>query len=150
MRIQAYGYLRGDEQVAVVESDVTERRFVAAYRTGETVTGVLAVGVPPRTIRPWRQAIATHTPGTTHWRPTRSRPTHTGHGPKEDPHLLLQLPDRSDVTPARRGRSQPSTRHTEAHPCPERTRRSPRHRIPCHRGWAPWWRPSPSPESLAR
>ncbi|MFE9885754.1 hypothetical protein [Streptomyces scopuliridis] len=60
MRIQAYGYPRDHEQVAFMEGDLTERRYVAAYRTGETLTGVLAVGVPPKAIYP-------HPPGTTHW-----------------------------------------------------------------------------------
>jgi NADPH-dependent 2,4-dienoyl-CoA reductase/sulfur reductase-like enzyme len=58
MKIQAYGYLRGHDEVAVVEGDLAERRFVAAYRTGERLTGVLAVGMPPKAIRAWRQAIA--------------------------------------------------------------------------------------------
>lgn len=58
MKIQAYGYLRGHDEVAVVDGDLAERRFVAAYRTGERLTGVLAVGMPPKAIRAWRQAIA--------------------------------------------------------------------------------------------
>lgn len=58
MKIQAYGYLRGHDQVAVVEGDLTERRFLAAYRTGDRLVGVLAVGMPPKAIRRWRQAIA--------------------------------------------------------------------------------------------
>ena len=58
MRIQAYGYLRGHDEVAVVDGDLGERRFVAAYRTGDRVTGALAVGMPPKAIRQWRQAIA--------------------------------------------------------------------------------------------
>jgi hypothetical protein len=58
MKIQAYGYLRGPDEVAVVEGDPAERRFVAAYRTGDRVTGALAVGMPPKAIRQWRQAIA--------------------------------------------------------------------------------------------
>lgn len=57
MKIQAYGYLRGHDEVAVVEGDLAEGRFVAAYRTGDRVTGALAVGVPPKAIRTWRQAI---------------------------------------------------------------------------------------------
>jgi NADPH-dependent 2,4-dienoyl-CoA reductase/sulfur reductase-like enzyme len=57
MKIQAYGYLRGHDEVAVVEGDLAEGRFVAAYRTGDRVTGALAVGVPPKAIRMWRQAI---------------------------------------------------------------------------------------------
>ncbi|WP_181803932.1 NAD(P)/FAD-dependent oxidoreductase [Streptomyces shenzhenensis] len=59
MKIQAYGYLRDHDEVAVVEGDLAERRFVAAYRTGDRVTGALAVGMPPKAIRQWRQAIAT-------------------------------------------------------------------------------------------
>jgi len=63
MKIQAYGYLRGHEEIAVVEGDLAERRFLAAYRTGDRVAGVLGVGMPPKAIRPWRQAVATQA----HW-----------------------------------------------------------------------------------
>ncbi|MEU6374864.1 FAD-dependent oxidoreductase [Streptomyces sp. NPDC046909] len=59
MKIQAYGFLRDHDEVAVVEGDLAERRFVAAYRTGDRVSGALAVGMPPKAIRQWRQAIAT-------------------------------------------------------------------------------------------
>ena len=59
MKIQAYGHLRGHDEVAVVDGDLAERRFVAAYRTGDRLTGALAVGMPPKAIRAWRSAIAT-------------------------------------------------------------------------------------------
>jgi NADPH-dependent 2,4-dienoyl-CoA reductase/sulfur reductase-like enzyme len=59
MKVQAYGYLRGHEEIAVVEGSLAERRFLTAYRTGDRVAGVLGVGVSPKLIRPWRQAIAT-------------------------------------------------------------------------------------------
>ncbi|MCT9139480.1 NAD(P)/FAD-dependent oxidoreductase [Streptomyces violarus] len=58
MRIQAYGHLRGHDEATVVDGDLAERRFVAAYRTGERLTGALAVGMPPKAVRTWRQAIA--------------------------------------------------------------------------------------------
>ncbi len=58
MKVQAYGYLRGHDEVAVVDGDLAERRFVAVYRTGDRVTGALAAGMPPKAIRQWRQAIA--------------------------------------------------------------------------------------------
>ncbi|MGW4908777.1 NAD(P)/FAD-dependent oxidoreductase [Streptomyces sp. NPDC004270] len=58
MKIQAYGYLRGHDEVRVVEGELAEERFVAAYRTGERLSGVLAVGVAPKVLRGWRQAIA--------------------------------------------------------------------------------------------
>ncbi|MET9461641.1 FAD-dependent oxidoreductase [Streptomyces canus] len=59
MKIQAYGFLRGHDEVAVLEGDVAQRRFVAGYRTGDRVSGALAVGMPPKAIRRWRQAVAT-------------------------------------------------------------------------------------------
>lgn len=57
-RIQAYGFLRGHDEVAVVDGDLAGRRFVAAYRRGDRLTGALAMGMPPRAVRAWRQAIA--------------------------------------------------------------------------------------------
>ncbi|WP_249160372.1 NAD(P)/FAD-dependent oxidoreductase [Actinospica acidithermotolerans] len=58
MKIQAYGYLRGHEEISIVEGDLAERRFLAAYRTGDRVSGALSVGMPPKAIRRWRQAVA--------------------------------------------------------------------------------------------
>ncbi|WP_349345099.1 NAD(P)/FAD-dependent oxidoreductase [Streptomyces rapamycinicus] len=58
-RIQAHGYLRGHEEVAVVEGELEERKFLAVYRSGDRVAGVLAVGMPPKAVRTWRQAVAT-------------------------------------------------------------------------------------------
>ncbi|MFD7504721.1 NAD(P)/FAD-dependent oxidoreductase [Streptomyces sp. NPDC059850] len=58
LRIQAYGHLRGHEEMAVVEGGLDEGAFLAAYRRGDRLTGVLAVGVSPRVLRTWRQSIA--------------------------------------------------------------------------------------------
>ncbi|WEH14048.1 FAD-dependent oxidoreductase [Streptomyces sp. VNUA24] len=58
LRIQAYGVLRGHDEVSVVEGDLAGRRFVALYRAGGRVTGVLAAGMPPKTVRRWRQVVA--------------------------------------------------------------------------------------------
>ncbi|MFI5937714.1 NAD(P)/FAD-dependent oxidoreductase [Actinoplanes sp. NPDC051494] len=57
MKIQAYGYLRGHDGVDVVEGDLEQRAFVAAYRRDGRLVGVLAVGMPPKVLRSWRQAI---------------------------------------------------------------------------------------------
>ncbi|GAB6902608.1 NAD(P)/FAD-dependent oxidoreductase [Kineosporia succinea] len=57
LKIQAHGYLRGHDEVRVVEGDLSSRRFLAAYRTGDRLVGVLAVGQSPKTLRPWRQAV---------------------------------------------------------------------------------------------
>ncbi|WP_405392341.1 FAD-dependent oxidoreductase [Streptomyces sp. NBC_01102] len=61
LKVQAYGRLRGHDEVAVVEGDLAGRRFLAAYRTGDRLAGVLAVGMPPKAIRAWRQCVATRT-----------------------------------------------------------------------------------------
>ncbi|MGW6238449.1 NAD(P)/FAD-dependent oxidoreductase [Streptomyces sp. NPDC055094] len=62
MKIQAFGHLRGHDEVALVEGDFGDRRFMVGYRTGDRLVGVLAVGMPPRAIRPWRAAIASRAP----------------------------------------------------------------------------------------
>lgn len=75
MKIHAYGYLAGHDEVAIVDGDLVERRFLAAYRTGDRLTGALSVGMPPKTIRPWRQAIAA---GAT-WRESAGNQTFAAH-----------------------------------------------------------------------
>ncbi|MCI3273653.1 NAD(P)/FAD-dependent oxidoreductase [Streptomyces cylindrosporus] len=69
MRVQAYGWLRGYDEVTVVEGDLTERRFVAAYRGGDRLVGALAVGMPPKALLRWRQDIAARAPWTDVARP---------------------------------------------------------------------------------
>jgi NADPH-dependent 2,4-dienoyl-CoA reductase/sulfur reductase-like enzyme len=59
MKVQAFGHLRGHDEVAVVEGELTARRFVVAYRTGDRLVGALAIGMPPKAIRGWRQAVTT-------------------------------------------------------------------------------------------
>ncbi|MFG2855270.1 NAD(P)/FAD-dependent oxidoreductase [Streptomyces mirabilis] len=59
MKVQAFGHLRGHDEVAVVEGELAARRFVVAYRTGDRLVGALAIGMPPKAIRGWRQAVAT-------------------------------------------------------------------------------------------
>ena len=68
MKIRAYGYLRGHDEMRIAEGSLEERKFTAVYRTGDRLTGVLAVGMPPRTTRPWQHAIAARTP----WRQATS------------------------------------------------------------------------------
>ncbi|WP_340374052.1 hypothetical protein U5640_01945 [Streptomyces sp. SS7] len=46
-------------RLVVYEGDLAARRFVAVYRTGRRVSGVLTIGVPPKAVRPWLRAIAT-------------------------------------------------------------------------------------------
>jgi NADPH-dependent 2,4-dienoyl-CoA reductase/sulfur reductase-like enzyme len=58
LKIQAYGYLPGHEEAAVVDGDPDSGRFVVAYRTGDQLAGVVAVNMPPKALRAWRAAIA--------------------------------------------------------------------------------------------
>lgn len=64
VRLQAYGHPRGHDQHVLVEGDLAQGRFLVAYRTGDRLSAVLAAGLPPRTLRPWREALATGTPWT--------------------------------------------------------------------------------------
>ncbi|GAA2711459.1 NAD(P)/FAD-dependent oxidoreductase [Actinoplanes palleronii] len=59
MKIQAYGYLRGHDTVDIAEGDLAGRRFLATYRKQGRLVGALAVGLPPKALRPWRQALIT-------------------------------------------------------------------------------------------
>jgi NADPH-dependent 2,4-dienoyl-CoA reductase/sulfur reductase-like enzyme len=59
MKIRAYGYLRGHDEVRIVEGSLQDRKFTAVYRTGDHLAGVLSTGMSPKSIRPWQQAIAT-------------------------------------------------------------------------------------------
>lgn len=58
MKIQAHGYLRGQDEVRIVEGSLEERRFLAAYRTGDRLVGVLGIGTTPRALRAWRKKVA--------------------------------------------------------------------------------------------
>ncbi|MEU5207710.1 FAD-dependent oxidoreductase [Streptomyces sp. NPDC020742] len=60
-KIQAYGHLRDHDDVVVVDGELDKRRFMVAYRAGDRLSGILAVGMPPKAIRPWRQAVAQRT-----------------------------------------------------------------------------------------
>ncbi|MFE5207784.1 NAD(P)/FAD-dependent oxidoreductase [Streptomyces sp. NPDC056600] len=57
MKIHAYGHLRGHDTVEIAEGDLGQRRFLAAYRAEGRLVGALAVGMPPKAVRPWRQAL---------------------------------------------------------------------------------------------
>ncbi|MFI1360245.1 NAD(P)/FAD-dependent oxidoreductase [Streptomyces sp. NPDC020898] len=57
-RVQAYGYLRDHDEALVLESDVTARQLLVAYRRGDRLTGVLAMGKSPKILRAWRALIA--------------------------------------------------------------------------------------------
>ncbi|WP_435173802.1 NAD(P)/FAD-dependent oxidoreductase [Actinacidiphila sp. bgisy145] len=61
LKVQAYGLPRGSSQARVVDGDLAAGRFLVAYGSGGRVTGVLGVGMPPRTLRQWRTAVAGRT-----------------------------------------------------------------------------------------
>lgn len=61
LRIQAYGLLTGHEEAVVVDGDLTSRSAVVAYRRGQRLVGVLAVGASPRVLRGWRARLAVRT-----------------------------------------------------------------------------------------
>ncbi|BCW84001.1 pyridine nucleotide-disulfide oxidoreductase [Arthrobacter sp. NicSoilE8] len=58
VKIQAHGYLRGHDEVKVIEGNLDKGRMIAIYRTGGTLTGVVAVGAA-KALRQWRGHVAT-------------------------------------------------------------------------------------------
>ncbi|WP_436534350.1 NAD(P)/FAD-dependent oxidoreductase [Actinoplanes sp. HUAS TT8] len=62
LKIHAYGYLRGHDSTEIAEGSLEDGRFLAAYHRDGRLVGALAVNMPPKAIRPWRQAIALGTP----------------------------------------------------------------------------------------
>ncbi|MGV9384709.1 NAD(P)/FAD-dependent oxidoreductase [Nonomuraea sp. NPDC003707] len=65
MKIQAYGHLRDHDEALVLDGDVSQRRLLIVYRTGDRLAGVLAAGLSPRILRAWRALIAARTPWAT-------------------------------------------------------------------------------------
>jgi NADPH-dependent 2,4-dienoyl-CoA reductase/sulfur reductase-like enzyme len=57
LKIQAYGLLRGHDEVRVVDSAIADREFVALYRRGDRLAGVLGVR-RARALRQWRAQVA--------------------------------------------------------------------------------------------
>jgi NADPH-dependent 2,4-dienoyl-CoA reductase/sulfur reductase-like enzyme len=60
-KIQAFGHLHGHDEARTVGGDPAQGRFLVAYRAGRTLVGALSVGMPPKALRPWRDAIAART-----------------------------------------------------------------------------------------
>jgi NADPH-dependent 2,4-dienoyl-CoA reductase/sulfur reductase-like enzyme len=57
LKIQAYGLLRGHDEVRVVDGAIADREFVALYRRGSRLAGVLGVR-RGRQLRQWRAKVA--------------------------------------------------------------------------------------------
>lgn len=50
--------VRRHDELRIAEGSLEERKFTAVYRTGDRLTGVLSVGMPPKSTRAWRSSIA--------------------------------------------------------------------------------------------
>ena len=46
----------------IAEGGLEQRKFTAVCRTGDHLAGVLTVGMPPKSISPWQQALAARMP----------------------------------------------------------------------------------------
>jgi NADPH-dependent 2,4-dienoyl-CoA reductase/sulfur reductase-like enzyme len=73
-KIQAYGCFPRNADVQIVSGDPLERRFVAAYGQGGTVTGVLGWN-SPREVRTLRQLVVDRAPWTTPMTSCPDRPS---------------------------------------------------------------------------
>lgn len=61
LKVQSHGYLAGCDEQVLVEGSLARRQFVVAYRTAERLAAIVAVGMPPKTVRAWRLAVAART-----------------------------------------------------------------------------------------
>ncbi|MDI3403327.1 NAD(P)/FAD-dependent oxidoreductase [Streptomyces cavernicola] len=61
VKVQSHGFLGGDADVAVVEGDPAQVRFVALYGRGGVVTGVLGWNMPKQ-VRSYRRHVVSATP----------------------------------------------------------------------------------------
>ncbi|MGW1028558.1 NAD(P)/FAD-dependent oxidoreductase [Streptomyces sp. NPDC002577] len=61
-RIQAHGVLTADAETTVVEGDTASRRFVALYRQGTKITGVLGWNMPKQTLMRRKEIVSALTP----------------------------------------------------------------------------------------
>lgn len=57
LKLQVHGWLRGYDEVRVVDGSFDERRMVALFRRGERLVGVLGIGAV-KAVRQWRQHVA--------------------------------------------------------------------------------------------
>jgi NADPH-dependent 2,4-dienoyl-CoA reductase/sulfur reductase-like enzyme len=60
LKIQAYGLLRGHDEVRIIDGAVTDGEFIAIYRKGPRLIGALGSN-KARAMRHWRSQIATGT-----------------------------------------------------------------------------------------
>ncbi|MET0713628.1 MAG: FAD/NAD(P)-binding oxidoreductase [Mycetocola sp.] len=56
LKLQVHGWLRGYDEVRVVEGSFDEKRMVALFRRGDRLVGVMGIGAA-KVVRQWRQHI---------------------------------------------------------------------------------------------
>ncbi|MBG6237239.1 NADPH-dependent 2,4-dienoyl-CoA reductase/sulfur reductase-like enzyme [Mycetocola sp. CAN_C7] len=56
LKLQVHGWLRGFDEVRVIEGSFEERRMIAVFRRGDRLTGVLGIGAA-KAVRQWRQHV---------------------------------------------------------------------------------------------
>jgi NADPH-dependent 2,4-dienoyl-CoA reductase/sulfur reductase-like enzyme len=56
LKLQVHGWLRGYDEVRVVEGSFDEKRMVALFRRGDRLVGVMGIGAA-KVVRSWRQHV---------------------------------------------------------------------------------------------
>ncbi|WP_411720768.1 NAD(P)/FAD-dependent oxidoreductase [Mycetocola sp.] len=56
LKLQVHGWLRGYDEVRVVEGSFEEKRMVALFRRGDRLVGVMGIGAA-KVVRAWRQHV---------------------------------------------------------------------------------------------
>lgn len=60
LKLQVHGWIKGYDEVRILEGSLVERRMLAVFRRGDRVVGALGVGAA-KALRQWRQLIVDRT-----------------------------------------------------------------------------------------
>jgi NADPH-dependent 2,4-dienoyl-CoA reductase/sulfur reductase-like enzyme len=60
LKLQVHGWIKGYDEVRILEGSLVERRMVAVFRRGDRIVGVLGVGAA-KALRGWRQLVVDRT-----------------------------------------------------------------------------------------
>ncbi|AWB85527.1 NAD(P)/FAD-dependent oxidoreductase [Mycetocola zhujimingii] len=60
LKLQVHGWIKGYDEVRILEGSLVERRMIAVFRRGDRVVGALGVGAA-KALRQWRQLIVDRT-----------------------------------------------------------------------------------------
>jgi hypothetical protein len=56
LKLQVHGWIKGYDEVRILEGSLVDRRMIAVFRRGDRLVGALGVGAA-KALRSWRQLV---------------------------------------------------------------------------------------------